>query len=220
MNRRSAFICLSAAALISGCDALVSPSRYGTVVVEAVSRDSQPVADLQVLLYTGTRHMGYGVTDANGRAVFHHVPAGGYGVYAEPAGEWLLTREAPDTPAQPHVGVSVLADSTSVVRYVLALRNSGVISVRVVDEAGMAIGGAAVSLYTYQGILDRSTTTGSGDAKFTGLPVAEYGVIVRPPDSARVTPIESYIDGLSIREPGDSLGVTARFTRSSPSLAP
>src|SRR4051812_47976035 len=70
------------------CDSwLTKPSLYNTVQVVATRRNGDPVPGVPVVLYTGQRPMGYGVTDSTGHFTFTRVPQGLYGVLASiPAG--------------------------------------------------------------------------------------------------------------------------------------
>jgi hypothetical protein len=67
----------------SSCDFMLTrPPLYSTVPVSVTLANGDPVAGVNLELYTGARPMDYGTTGADGRFTFEHVPLGNYGVFA------------------------------------------------------------------------------------------------------------------------------------------
>jgi hypothetical protein len=74
---------------LAGCGDLFGPAyRYGAVTVAVVDENGAAVPGVGLTLYTGARHMGYGLTDGAGRHTFSFVPAGSYGVAATVPEGW------------------------------------------------------------------------------------------------------------------------------------
>lgn len=82
MRRATAgLLCLAS---LSGCSGLLVDSYdYGTIEVEALSAEGDPVAGISLILYRNQEHLSYGVTNSQGRYTFASVPYGSVGVYAQ-----------------------------------------------------------------------------------------------------------------------------------------
>lgn len=79
---RLAVVGLALLLLTAGCSDLTRPGyRYAEVLVRVVTDDGEPIPDMQLVLYTGLRHMAHGTSDARGEYLFTHVPHGLHGVY-------------------------------------------------------------------------------------------------------------------------------------------
>lgn len=193
----------------AGCDAITSPSQYGTISVAVRTRSGEPVADVPVELYTGVRPMGYARTDANGRYTFERVPVGVYGVVIlAPSG--YATKEAVIRTPRPSTlsdGLTLLADSLVTVEFELLKRGEGSLSVTVRDSGGTPVAGVAATLYAPNGVLANAITNAAGRATFTSLPLGKYGVwIVRPPgfidvgEALRIFRDDLVVDGGSAQD--------------------
>jgi hypothetical protein len=83
------WILLGLLPVLAGCGDLFGPAhRYGAVIVAVEDEKGAAVSGVHLTLYTGARHMGYGVTDARGRYTFSYVPTGSYGVAATVPEGW------------------------------------------------------------------------------------------------------------------------------------
>src|SRR5690606_16750039 len=72
-------LCLAS---LSGCSGLLVDSYdYGTIEVEALSAEGDPVAGISLILYRNQEHLSYGVTNSQGRYTFASVPYGSVGIY-------------------------------------------------------------------------------------------------------------------------------------------
>src|SRR6478672_341898 len=85
---------LIAATLLAGCDSMITtPTLYSNVLVDIARLNHQPAGGIPVVLYTGQRPMGYGVTDSTGHMLFRNVPKGQYGVQITPIGDFVAIED-------------------------------------------------------------------------------------------------------------------------------
>ncbi len=190
-------------------EAVITPFQYGSVEVTALS-NGEPVPGIQLTLYTGTRHLGYGSTNDEGRFVFESVPAGIMGVAAvlqadhhvglapEFRAETFEMREGGRETVQ-------LAYDTC----------QGTIRVSVVDDQQVPLPGVEVVLYTSAGVLERAPTDSGGTRVFTRLRCdTAHGVYVTPPAGYSLVPGpgSSYFDGLVLQS-GQEIPVQFRLQR-------
>jgi hypothetical protein len=181
---------------ILGCEALLSPPRYGQVRVTLAVDVGTPIDNAPVTLYTGQRPMGYGLTDGAGTYTFERVPPGVYGVIAT----------LPDT-LRGMAGTTYLVDddlrigpgaSEAVTLTLVSCFGSLHVTVR--DETGRLASGVSVSAYRSFGSPRTEPTGSDGTRTFTALPCGEYGVKVEP--TSQYAPVTgqggSYVDGLRL----------------------
>jgi hypothetical protein len=176
------------AAVLAGCDGLVSPPLFGTVSALVTRRDSvTPIAGTRVLLYTGDRPMGYATSDSAGRVVFHDVPEGIYGLrISAPTGYLPLERLyiGPASTEFVH-NVRVRPRDSLGVQFTLLKEGPGRVAVQVQEPGGRALGDIALTLYGPQGSLATTRTDAQGRATFESLPLGNYGVFANRPAAYR-----------------------------------
>lgn len=160
-----------------GCeDLLPEPFEYGSVEVETVRRNGEPVPGVRLTLFTGTRHLGYGVTDERGRYRFEFVPMGNLGVQAAPPPEFRPVDLATGYTQSLPMGEG---DEASV-QFTYLRFGEGSVLARARTEAGEPAPGIRVQIYTAEGVVEEAVTNASGEYRFTGLPLGVYGVFAFP----------------------------------------
>lgn len=203
---------LAAIIMVAGCDALVTPPRFGTVSALVTRRDSvTPIVGTRVMLYTGDRPMGYATTDSGGRVVFRDVPDGQYGVrIVAPSGYVPQERLYIGPQSTEFVHNLLLRPRDSLgVQFTLLKEGLGRVTVQVGTPDGRALGDVALTLYGPQGPLATARTSAAGLATFEALPLGNYGVFAARPlayrDSGEAAQVPR--DGLIVDE-----GSTQRAT--------
>lgn len=114
MSRFRVLASLSAIVL-SGCDNdLTRPSLYSQVIV-TVTAGNEPVPGANLVLYTGARPMGYGVTGPDGKYTFRRVPPNGYSLalFPIPAGYDTVSRGPGQQPANIFGGYAIGGEPTN-----------------------------------------------------------------------------------------------------------
>ena len=165
----------------AGCDALVSkPSLYGAVRAEVVRRDSTPIAGAQLLLYEGSRPMGYASTDATGSHTFQNVPEGVFGIRAEPPPGFVRVDQilgGPDTGYRDRL--ELVGGKLISARFTFLKLGNGLVTARVRETDGTPVQNVPVTLYTGKGEVERGVTDSSGAYSFAKIPLGNYGVFVQ-----------------------------------------
>jgi hypothetical protein len=182
---------LAVASLLSGCsDLFPSSYEYATVEVQANRWNGDPVPGVNLVLYTGERHMGYGVTDEEGRHVFHFVPQGEFGVGAVASdGFELMPANRPFI-----TEIWIERGDAESVAFTLLKEGTGSIQVLARDESGEPVGGVTVSLYTHRGPLLEGETDADGSYTFEEVGHGSYGVAMEPLFGYRIP--DRFFDGI------------------------
>lgn len=170
---------------LSACgDLLIDPFDYGVVDVVATTRSGAPAPAVELTLYSGTRHLGFATTDADGRARFGFVPEGALGVSASPA--WFYGVE--DPPVHYYTELVIAAGEQRTVE-LGGFIGPGSLRVEVVLASGSPAVGHAVELYDPSGPVERRVVQGPDPLEFEPLqPGAEYGVRVFAHGSCDLAP--------------------------------
>jgi hypothetical protein len=168
---------LALATLLTACDELLPPAyRYGTVEVEAVRRNGEPVPGVRLTLFTGTRHLGYGVTDERGRYRFEFVPEGQLGVQAAPPEDYRPVDLASGFVRT----ISMAQGGEQQVSFSYLRFGPGSVLARVETPTGQPVPGIRVQVYSNDGVQGEAVTNAQGEHRFTGLPLGVYGVFAFP----------------------------------------
>lgn len=184
----------------AGCASLLSETQpFGSVRIRVVTRDSQPVAGVPALLYTGERVMAYDTTDAAGRILFRDVPPNNYGVLISiPEG---LVGTDPRSRQAYFDQLGVTAGQSLFHQFVLTAPGFGAIEAAVVDSSGRAVEGVNIDVYTSREVVASIVTDSNGTIRLDSVPVGQYGVWMYTPDTlgAPSGPF-LYIDTLVVTE--------------------
>ncbi len=207
------------ALLLVGCaDLVTNLSPWGSVEVDAVRRSGEPVPGVQLVLYTGTRPMGYATTGADGRYVFRYVPKsawGAYGVYATPPEGYVRPEELFGGASTAVVAPLTLGEGEHIATEFTYLKvGPGTIIVHAADSlTGTPAQGVQAELYGPGAVLRTDTTDPAGTVRFDSVPFGNWGVLLTPPPLYRDTGEEGVSrDGLYVEEGvTDTVGV--RFLR-------
>jgi hypothetical protein len=199
----------------------LSPVRFtflkkgpGVVVARLAQTTGAPLAGVPVALYSPTRQLGTGQTDATGRVVFSDVPFGVYGVRATRP---LLYRDY-RTPGDSLYAVrdNLIVDLGARDSVAISLAKcAGTFRVVAKDDAGLPASGVVVTFYTFAATLGVATTGADGTATSPEAPCAvQFGVqIASAPgytvQSGRGT---SFVDGLTVVN-GGTVDVPFRLHR-------
>lgn len=175
---------LAAVISVTACDSLLTkPSLYSSVPVVVARTNGDGIPGARVVLYTGDRPMGYGITDSSGQFLFTQVPQGVYGITALPPTGYV-SRDSliGGPPTNVADQIAVQGDSVhAVVRFSFVKRGPGTLIVRLTQPTGAPIAGAVVTVYDPAAIRGKVTTDVSGKAVFNSLPFGVYGVSVERP---------------------------------------
>jgi len=170
-------------ALAACGDLLVDSFEYGTVHVAATTRSGAPAPAVHLILYSGTRHLGFAETGPNGRARFDFVPEGSLGVSASPA--WFYGVEDPPTPY--YVEFGMLEGEARTIEF--SFIGPGALSVEAVLASGEPAMGHEVEVYDLHGSFAREVVTGPEALLFAPLqPGAAYGVRVHGTQACPLSP--------------------------------
>lgn len=173
----------------------------GTIVATVTEPGGAPVAGVAVTLYTGAGTRRESVTNGTGHFTFANVPFGNWGVSVLRPAHYLDSAEAPIVH---HDDIIVDEGSLDSASFTFA-PCTGAIATTVRDDAGAAIPGAAVTLYTSQRSLDSAVADAGGAHQFQNIECANYGVTVTS------VPIgwtivrgrgSSFVDGLFVHRNG------------------
>lgn len=171
-----AILLLAAGALVACEDLISEPFDYGKVEVTATRRSGVPVSGVRLTLYTGTRHLGYGTTDDNGRFSFQFVPTGRIGVLADPPVEFR-----PLDLDRGYSRVQNISEGESASAEFTYLKfGKGSVAVRAVDQSGDAVAGLPLQLYQPTGVVAEAVTGADGTFLFGDVPFGIYGVFAFP----------------------------------------
>lgn len=208
-------------ALGTACDALVTrPSLYGNVAVAVVRRNGDAIPGTRLILYTGQRHMGYGVTDAAGHYAFTNVPEGAYGVRATPPSGYVrIDSLVPVAPMDWVDKLSVNPGLATDVRLGFLKYGNGSVTVEITEPGGKPVAEVPLFLYGAMGIVRSANSDAMGRLAFDSIPLGNYGVFARRP-AAYIDIGEDplvFRDGLLIEE-GSRERVTMTFEKCSGSV--
>jgi hypothetical protein len=173
---RTVVLCLAVAAA-TGCDDLLTPAfDYGEIEVVAARRSGDGVPGVRLTLYTGTRHLGYGITEADGRFVFDFVPQGQIAVLADPPEGYR-----PVNLASGFIEAAVLPEGAEATfNFTYLKEGTGSVAVRVVEDSGKPIAGLRLQLNTGEGAVAQAVTGPTGEFVFDNLPLNHYSVFAFP----------------------------------------
>lgn len=159
---------------VAGCSEIFSEGyEYGTVEVQAVRRNGEPVPGVRVTLTRGPNPLAYGVTDSLGRYRFEFVPKGRLAVFAEPPEEYRpLDLQA----GYWAYGISMVEGGADSARFTYLKFGDGALLVEVVDETGAAVEGAPVEIFSSEGFKRAGVTSPTGTYRFEPVPFGDYGV--------------------------------------------
>jgi hypothetical protein len=182
--RAVAGLSLIAAMVLAGCDSMITkPTLYSNVLVDVRRLNHQPVPGVPVVLYTGQRPMGYGITDSTGHYLFTNVPKGLYGVRISPYGDYVAIEDVIGGPVTVVKDQIVLDhDTTMGVHFDVLKRGPGNVAVYVRNPDGTPIPNVSVEIYDPQRVNARGTTDPNGLVPFENIPFGSHGIrIIRPP---------------------------------------
>lgn len=204
-------LAVALAVLLSvGCSELLTGGyEYGQVTVQITQTTGEPAPNIRVALYSPTRLVASGRTDASGHHTFDLVPLGQFGVYAtplpgfvNPAGEQVFMQ-----------GVVVNEGSRDTVAFVLRYATG---SIRIVasDASGAPIPGVQLTFSPTEGEAASGVTGLDGEYLFADVPVGKYGVGAEPPDGYVLQPgsVQLPIDGVVVSEDAETI-VRLTFVR-------
>ncbi len=188
--------------------------EYGSVEVEVVQRDGEPVPGAKLILYNSLQLMAQGVTDESGRHLFEFVPPNQYGIRLLPGVGYIFEEGR----GASFIDGLWIGEGEVHTHSLTVLGCSPEIQVRVEDEAGFPVPGAGLELYTTHEIL--ATGASGADGLFTFSAFAcgmEYGVRVQPPQGYTVVEGRgsSFIDGIRL-DTDEKLQITFRLQASRP----
>ncbi len=184
MRRRLAVAVAAGAALATpGCAELITDIlEYGSIEVEAVRRNGEPVPGVELLLYAGPHARGMGATDAAGRHRFDLVPPNLYGVYAEPPEGYARTEELGGGPTTAFVdSIALEAGQARAVGFTFLKKGPGRVTATVREPEGAVVPEALVSLFSPLATFDEIRAGPTGTAVFENVPYGIWGVRVAPP---------------------------------------
>lgn len=185
--------------------------KVGTGVYEAVVRDtdSLPLGNVEVVAYTPTGFIGTKRSNAEGVARFDSIPFGQFGAYA------IVPESIGGPGVAPINRQGMFFDAGHFERrtYTIA-RCRGTITVRVRDQANVAVADYPVALFTATAFQRRVQTNASGNAVFSQVGCGEYFVSAEAKTGFSVTNTrgQGFQDGLRITI-GVALTPTLRVTR-------
>jgi hypothetical protein len=166
-------VLLAGALALGACDSWVTrPSFYNSVRVLAARRTGEPIAGVDLVLYTGQRPMGYGTTDSLGTFTFTNVPKGQYGIIASiPKGYDVIEHFVAAPLSTVRDNLNVAADTLSTVRFTYLKTGEGTLVARVVSTDGTPLTGVPVELYSPKGTIAKALIDSKGNATFTSVPI-------------------------------------------------
>jgi hypothetical protein len=178
----------------AACDDLfIEPYVYGTVDVVATTRSGAPAEGVDLVLYTGTRLLGYRITGADGTARFDFVPDGALGVSVSSG----LYR--PENPSATYTEFRLSEGGAHTVRFTLL--GPGALRVRVVDASNAPALGLRVQVYESTGTVAEGVVEGPEPLLFPRLGIGEYGVRALPGGPCTLPPDGFvYSDGHVVEE--------------------
>ncbi len=160
---------------LAGCsDVFTEPFEYGTVEVSAERRTGDPVPEMDFLLFSGTRHLEWGVTDEEGLIVFRFVPHEPVGVLAHPADVYI-----PTDPETGYVTTFLMSEGDERrFTFTFFKVGPGSIMATVEDPEEEPIADVRLQLFSPQAPIEEGLTDGAGEHTFTDVPFGIYGVRV------------------------------------------
>jgi hypothetical protein len=166
--------------LFYGCsDLLVDDYHYGTLEVQAIRRNGDPVADVQLILHRGGQHLAYGTTDEEGRFRFELVPFGVLGIVATLPEDYLSQGFQPLVVRE---SIDFQEGSVETVTLPPLLRKGpGAVEVQTVSSAGGVMPGIRIELYAPNGTVAAGVTDAAGRARFESVPFGNYGLLAHLP---------------------------------------
>jgi len=201
--------------LLPACAEMVTDIfEYGTVEVEVVQQDGEPVPGANLTLYRSYQVMAQGVTDETGRHLFEFVPSTRYGIMLGP-GVGYIFEEGRGTS---FVDGLWMGEGEVHTHSFTVIGCSPELQVRVEDEAGIPVPGAGLELYYTHGLLATGASGADGLFTFSAATCGmEYGVRVLPPQGYTVVEGRgsSFIDGIRL-DPEEKLLITFRLQTSRP----
>jgi len=190
--RRSFFFALIVMSF--GCgEVFTEPFAYGVVEVEVTLPDGAGVPGLDLTLYSGTRHLAYAVTDANGSVQFEFVPQGALGVSVSPNPTFRAA-----THPQGYYQTFGMSEGQTVRLTFEFVDTRGEIRVRVETASGVPLATQTVELYNAREALAQAETDVAGEVVFDRLPRGDYGVRVVASPTCDIPPGGAYLDGLVV----------------------
>lgn len=178
---------LALALFVGGCSGLVTDTPItGDIAVQVSGRQGQPIADVELLVYSGAQHYGYARTDATGRARFRALPRADYGVLAvlrDPVRglDWITPGADPGNLVVP---VRIAGGDREDVTMTLLRVGPGTAEVIVEDDEGERIADATVNFFgTTGGIFGSAVTNDTGAVRVTDIPWGPFGIAVPVPSA-------------------------------------
>ena len=189
-TRLAALVCACLA--LTACeDIFTPPYTYGEVEVVVATAAGVPGPDIDFVLYTGTRHLGFETTGADGTARFRFVPEGSLGLYGTGTGAYGLPE--PLREFRMSEGERRTVTFTAV--------GPGAIRVRVEDAAGAPVLGLWVEVYDWTRMVAEMFVERPQPLLFSDLGVGDYGVRVLESEACRLPPDGFvYSDGFVVEE--------------------
>ena len=158
----------------SACDGITNePFEYGRVTVEVTLPDGTGLPDVGLTLYTGTRHLGYAVTDVSGGARFDFVPEGAMGVTTAPNSEYR-----PVAHPKGYFATVYMREGEHVTIPFAFVSRRGTIALAIRDAVGDPRPDHEVELYNPWEVVVRTRTNTQGEMLFEGLMEGDYGIRV------------------------------------------
>lgn len=157
--------------------------EYGSIEVEAVRRNGDPVPGAELTLYSSFQVVAQAKTDENGHHLFDFIAPNQYGVHAEPPEGYLRPDNVLGGPSTAWVDGIVMEEGTeSQASFTFLKIGPGRIEVSVREPDGEPIVGALVHAYSPGGEeLGRDTVDGTGRVAFENVSFGNRGVWVMPP---------------------------------------
>lgn len=164
------------------------------MTVTAERRWGEGVEGVGLILFTGSRQLGFAETDGEGQATFDFVPFGVMGVSASmPAGF------RPKDLAEGYVQTfRITFGGSESVAFTLLNESPGDLEVRVEDPEGEAIAGVQLQLFSSSGVVAEFESDSTGVRRFADLPFGDYGVRALPGLGYQVEGFTSEVDGLLV----------------------
>ncbi|TVR60361.1 MAG: carboxypeptidase regulatory-like domain-containing protein [Gemmatimonadales bacterium] len=164
------------------------------MTVTAERRWGAGVEGVGLILFTGTRHLGFAETDGEGQARFDFVPFGVMGVSASmPEGFRPKDPVGGDTRTF-RIGYG----GSDSVTFTVLREAPGDLEVRVEDPQGAAVEGVRLELFAPDGVVAAFESDATGERRFSDLPFGEYGVRALPGPGYQVEGAIAEVDGLVV----------------------
>lgn len=182
MTRSFLLSSLSLIALSACAEMVTDVFEYGSIEVEAVRRNGEPVPGVELTLYSSFQVMAQAKTDENGYHLFEFVPPNQYGVHAEPPEGYTRPDNLLGGPSTAHVdGIVMKEGGEGNAQFTYLKIGPGRVEVSVREVDGAPVEDAVVHLTASDRELGQDTVDSTGTVGFEQVPFGVREVWVLPP---------------------------------------